>query len=266
LEPEQGFLYKVSANQLPGDGRQLFAGHFGVGNCRLGACGLRCCGGFVLVVVDWRCVSGAWTHCQGMKSLSALLIRSLSKNWSRNLGVPPVMGGSRLGCLVKAVGTTAGRHSQDGCVPVFQQALRGLGVIALLFSCSCSTTPPEDAADAGAPAGTGAASRPERPSFFGRSAAAQRAGAAPASLLGTWQQVGGGDTLELQRGSRAILRNGDGESLAGSFTTAADGRAIIRMTGKDPAMGEVTLSAVEQNGQLELTHPDGEMFRFQKVR
>jgi AcrR family transcriptional regulator len=39
------------------------------------------------------------------------------------MGVPSVLGGSRLDGLVKAVGTTAGPHSQDGCVPVFQQAL-----------------------------------------------------------------------------------------------------------------------------------------------
>jgi hypothetical protein len=50
-------------------------------------------------------------------------VRSLLKHWSRNMGVPPVMGGSGLDCLGKAVGTTAGRHSQAGCVPVFQLAL-----------------------------------------------------------------------------------------------------------------------------------------------
>jgi hypothetical protein len=57
--------------------------------------------------------------------------RRLLKNWNqnRNMGVPSVMGGSRLDCLVKAVGTTAGRHSQDGCVPVFEQAPNGPAAI-----------------------------------------------------------------------------------------------------------------------------------------
>jgi hypothetical protein len=39
------------------------------------------------------------------------------------MGVRPVMGGRRLDYLVKAVGTTAGRHSQDGCVPFFKRLL-----------------------------------------------------------------------------------------------------------------------------------------------
>jgi precorrin-6B methylase 2 len=65
---------------------------------------------------------------------SRSLFSSLLKNRRRNTGVPPVTTGSRLDGLVKAVGTTAGRHSQNGCVPVLRQALRAFRTAAATFA------------------------------------------------------------------------------------------------------------------------------------